>query len=67
MSDLSSTALQIAFSVALVIFVSYASGRVHEWYRHSREREQAFREGYNQASHSLFRIATRTPTDPDVR
>ncbi|RZU50166.1 hypothetical protein EV385_1931 [Krasilnikovia cinnamomea] len=52
--------LQVALSVVLVILTAYAAGRVHEWYRHSREREAAYRDGYDEASHSLFRLATRT-------
>jgi hypothetical protein len=54
-----STALQVMFAVAIVIFTAYAAGRVHQWYRHGFEREEAFREGYNQASHALFHLATR--------
>jgi hypothetical protein len=53
-------ALQVMLAVAIVIFTAYAAGRVHQWYRHSFEREVAFREGYNQASHTLFHLAVRT-------
>ena len=56
----SSTALQVTFAVALVIFTAYAAGRVHQWFRHGFEREVAFREGYNLASHTLFHLATRS-------
>jgi hypothetical protein len=59
MSLPSSSALQVILAVAIVIFTAYAAGRVHQWYRHGFEREEAFREGYNQASHSLFHLATR--------
>ena len=59
MSLPSGTALQVMFAVAIVIFTAYAAGRVHQWYRHGFEREEAFREGYNQASHALFHLATR--------
>lgn len=52
--------LQVALAVAFVVFLSYAAGRVHQWYRHSLEREDAYRDGYDEASHSLFRLATRT-------
>jgi hypothetical protein len=58
-------ALQVMLAVAIVIFTAYAAGRVHQWYRHSFEREVAFREGYNQASHALFHLAVRTlPSAP---
>jgi hypothetical protein len=60
MSFPSSTALQVAFAVALVVFTAYAGGRVHQWYRHGFEREEAFREGYDQASHGLFKLVTRS-------
>ena len=57
----------VTLAVALVIFVAYAAGRVHEWYRHSYEREQAYRDGYDRASHSLFQVATRSASgqNPD--
>jgi hypothetical protein len=60
MSLPSSTALQVILAVATVIFTAYAAGRVHQWSRHGFEREEAFREGYNQASHALFHLATRS-------
>lgn len=53
-------ATQLALSVATVIFTSYAAGRVHQWYRQGYDRDIAFREGYNQASHSLFQLAVRS-------
>ncbi|MCA2214093.1 hypothetical protein [Jidongwangia harbinensis] len=55
-----STAIQVALAVAIVIFTAYAAGRVHQWYRHGFEREVAYREGYNEASHALFHLAIRT-------
>jgi hypothetical protein len=64
MSFPSSTALQVAFAVALVVFTAYAGGRVHQWYRHGFEREEAFREGYDQASHGLFKLVTRSHPAP---
>lgn len=42
-----------------VIVTAYAAGRVHQWYRHSFERDRAYREGYNQASRTLFRLMAR--------
>ena len=62
MSLPSGTALQVMFAVAIVIFTAYAAGRVHQWYRHGFEREEAVRDGYNQASHALFHLATRNVT-----
>jgi hypothetical protein len=55
-----STALQVAVAVAVVIVTAYAAGRIHQWYRHGLEREVAYREGYDEASHALFHLATRS-------
>jgi hypothetical protein len=67
MSASTSTAVQVALAVALVIFAAYATGRVHQWYRRGFERDVAYREGYNQASRTLFHLAIRhqpTPGEP---
>ena len=60
MTATQSDVLQIALAVLLLIFCSYAGGRVHQWYRQSFERDLAFREGYQQASHTLFPLASRS-------
>ena len=60
MTPSGSIALQLALSVVMVVFTSYVAGRVHQWYRHGFERDAAYREGYNQASHTLFQLAVRT-------
>jgi hypothetical protein len=49
------TLLMIVFTVS----TGYASGRVHQWYRASMERDQAYREGYDTATRSLFSVAAR--------
>jgi hypothetical protein len=49
--------IQIALALAFVIASGYASGRIHQWYRHGLERDHAYREGYNHASHSMFTMA----------
>ncbi|AGL20856.1 hypothetical protein [Actinoplanes sp. N902-109] len=59
MTPSGSIALQLALSVVMVIFTSYIAGRVHQWYRHGFERDVAYREGYDQASHTLFQLAVR--------
>ena len=53
--------LQISLAVLLVIIIAYAAGRVHQWYRRSVEQDEAYREGYNQASLTLFPLAVRKP------
>ncbi|UQU65765.1 hypothetical protein COUCH_05450 [Couchioplanes caeruleus] len=65
MTPSGSIAIQLALSVAMVIFTAYVAGRVHQWYRHGFDRDVAFREGYNQASHTLFQLAVRNhPVKP---
>jgi hypothetical protein len=62
MTGMGSTTLQIALAVIFVIATAYAAGRVHQWYRHTFERDVAYREGYNQASRTLFHLAARNPS-----
>lgn len=52
-------ALLIILALAFVIASGYASGRIHQWYRHGQERDRAYREGYDHASHSLFHMAMK--------
>lgn len=47
-------------SVLLLILCCYVGGRLHQFFRQTVEREQAYREGYNTATKSLFSLATRT-------
>jgi hypothetical protein len=56
--------LQIALALAFVIASGYASGRIHQWYRHGLERDHAYREGYNHASHSMFTMALQARSTP---
>jgi hypothetical protein len=61
-----SNTFQIALAMIFVIMPAYAAGRVHQWYRHSFERDLAYREGYNQASRTLFHLAVRSsPEKPE--
>ena len=61
------SALQVVFAVAMVISTAYAAGRVHQWSRHAAEREVAYREGYHQASRTLFPLAARAVPGPAPR
>ena len=57
--------IQALFALAFVIATGYASGRIHQWYKHGVERDQAYRNGYNLASNSMFDLALRkTPPPP---
>jgi hypothetical protein len=58
-------------AVAIVLFaicLAYAAGRMHQWYLHALERDQAWRHGYDLAARSLFHLATRvTRPQPTTR
>jgi hypothetical protein len=46
-------------AVFMLMAASYVAGRVHQFFKQTVDREQAFRDGYNQATKSLFALATR--------
>lgn len=50
----------IAFGIVLLMSIMYACGRVHQRYRQTIDRDEAFRDGYDRATTSLFSLATRT-------
>ena len=52
-------ALMAVLLVAFVASTGYAAGRIHQWYRTSLERDQAYRDGYDTATRSLFSLAAR--------
>jgi hypothetical protein len=45
--------------VVLAASTGYAAGRIHQWYRTSLERDEAYRDGYDTATRSLFSLAAR--------
>jgi hypothetical protein len=47
----------ILMALLFVIASAYASGRLHQWYRHGVQRDRAYRKGYDEASHTLFDLA----------
>lgn len=50
----------IAFLLILFAVASaYAAGRLHQWYRQALERDDAWRDGYDKATGSLFKLLTR--------
>ncbi|MEU4239178.1 hypothetical protein [Actinoplanes sp. NPDC026619] len=59
MSTAGSSAFQIISYALVLVLCAYGGGRVHQWYKHSMDRDQSFREGYNQGYHSLFVLAAR--------
>lgn len=49
----------IVLVVAMTVCTGYAAGRIHQWYRTALERDQAYRDGYDTATRSLFSLAAR--------
>jgi hypothetical protein len=52
----------ILLTVLIVVFglsTGYAAGRIHQWYRTSLDRDEAYRDGYDTATQSLFSVAAR--------
>lgn len=47
------------FAVVFLVALCYSVGRLHEFTRRVSERENAFADGYNLATKSLFSLATR--------
>ncbi|MFI5932961.1 hypothetical protein [Actinoplanes sp. NPDC051494] len=59
--------IQAVFALAFVIASGYAAGRIHQWYKQGLDRDEAYRTGYDRASHSMFDMAIRkrTAAPPD--
>lgn len=51
--------LVVAFFFAFGLSCGYAGGRLHQWYRTALERDEAWRNGYDQASGTLFKVAAK--------
>lgn len=51
--------IQAGLAVLILIMFCYAAGRLHQWVRQSLDRDQAYREGYDTATKSMFFLATR--------
>ncbi|MEV6597217.1 hypothetical protein AB0M36_10185 [Actinoplanes sp. NPDC051346] len=51
--------IQALFALAFVVASGYAGGRIHQWYKQGLDRDEAYRTGYDQASHSMFDLAIR--------
>lgn len=60
MTQLGRDLLAPGLATFLLVCMCYLAGRVHQFFKQTEEREQAYREGYNQATRSLFSLATRT-------
>jgi hypothetical protein len=53
------TAILMTLLVAFTAATGYAAGRIHQWYRMGRDRDEAFRDGYDTATRSVFNLAAR--------
>jgi hypothetical protein len=54
--------LELVLALAFIVASGYASGRLHQWYRHGSQRDNAYRDGYDEASRSMFDLAVRSRT-----
>jgi hypothetical protein len=50
--------LYLALVLSIVVSSAYAAGRIHQWHRHGLERDEAYRMGYEKASHAIIVIMT---------
>ncbi|HEV7964248.1 MAG TPA: hypothetical protein VGP57_17035 [Actinoplanes sp.] len=51
--------LLLTLLAAFFACVGYAGGRLHQWYRMGRDRDEAYRDGYDTATRSVFSLAAR--------
>jgi hypothetical protein len=50
----------VIFYVLISVLCAYGSGRIHQWYKHSMDRDRSFREGYSHGYRALFPLAARS-------
>lgn len=73
MTGPSTSVLTLLIMLAIVVSSAYATGRIHQWYRHGLARDEAYRGGYDKASLSLLasmlaqQAATLHPAQPPQR
>ena len=51
--------LVFSLLAVLVACTGYAAGRLHQWYRTGRDRDEAYRDGYDTGTRSTFSMAAR--------
>ena len=54
--------LVLTLLAAFIASTGYAGGRLHQWYRMGRDRDEAYRDGYDTATRSVFSLAARVIT-----
>src|SRR3954470_13961563 len=52
-------ALLITLVAVFAASTGYAAGRLHQWYRTGLDRDEAYRDGYDTATRSVFTMAAR--------
>src|SRR3954453_18795043 len=62
-------ALLITLVAVFAASTGYAAGRLHQWWRTGRDRDEAYRDGYDTATRSVVSLAARVigPRRPAVR
>jgi hypothetical protein len=51
--------LILTLLAAFIACTGYAGGRIHQWYRMGHDRDEAYRDGYDTATRSVFSMAAR--------
>lgn len=51
--------LLLTLLAAFLACTGYAGGRLHQWYRMGQDRDEAYRDGYDTATRSVFSLAAR--------
>ncbi|GIF24122.1 hypothetical protein BJ973_007605 [Actinoplanes tereljensis] len=59
MLTVGNNAIQIIAYILVMMLCAYGGGRVHQWYKHTMDRDQSFRDGYNHGYRALFALAAR--------
>jgi hypothetical protein len=58
---------QVIAYIVFSVLCAYGGGRIHQWYKHSMDRDRSFRDGYNHGYRTLFPLAARnTRRTPDL-
>jgi hypothetical protein len=53
------SAVLFVLLAAFLACTGYAAGRLHQWYRTGQDRDEAYRDGYDTATRSVFSMAAR--------
>lgn len=51
--------LTLLLLALFLVSTGYAAGRLHQWYRMGTDRDEAYRDGYDTATRSVFSMAVR--------